>query len=58
MLPDFLTDPHIETGALVPLLEEHEPPPVAIYVVRPPAPNVSRKVAALIEVMLEIDCDA
>lgn len=30
LLPDILTDPHIESGALVPLLTEHTPPDVAI----------------------------
>lgn len=33
LLPDFLTDQHIETGALVVLLSRHAPPDVSIYLV-------------------------
>lgn len=36
MLPDFLVDEQLDSGALVSFLEEHEPPPVPMHVVRPP----------------------
>lgn len=53
LLPDFLTDPHIEKGALVALLSRHAPPDVAIYVVRPPGTRAPRKVSVLMEVIVE-----
>ncbi len=53
MLPDFLIDEHIRSGALVPLLPEYPMPEAGVYVVRPPGGNAPRKVRALIEIMLE-----
>lgn len=53
-LPDGVTHSHVETGALVPLMTRHPPPPAGIYVVRPPSPHPSRKVRVLTELL--IDC--
>lgn len=53
LLPDFLVDPHVNTGALVALLPRHTPPDVAIYVVRPPGARAPRKVAVLTELIAE-----
>lgn len=53
LLPDFLADPHLATGALVEVLPQHVPPDVAIYVVRPPGARPPRKVAVLTELIVE-----
>jgi len=53
LLPDFLADPHLATGALVEVLRQHAPPDVAIYVVRPPGARPPRKVAVLTELIVE-----
>ncbi len=53
MLPDFLIEEHVATGALVPLLPEFPFPEAGVFVVRPPGGNAPRKVRALIEIMLE-----
>jgi DNA-binding transcriptional LysR family regulator len=53
VLPDFLTDKHIEAGALVPVLVDYPLPEAGIYVVRPPGDFPPRKVRALIEIMIE-----
>lgn len=52
-LPDFLIDKHIAAGTLVPVLVDYPPPEAGIYVVRPPGVLPSRKVRALIEIMIE-----
>jgi DNA-binding transcriptional LysR family regulator len=53
MLPDFLIEEHIASGALVPLLPDYPLPEAGVYVVRPPGGNAPRKVRALIEIMVE-----
>lgn len=53
MLPDFMTNPHIASGALVPVLMSYPPPEAGVYVIRPPGNFPPRKVRALIEIMLE-----
>ena len=51
-LPDALTDPHVASGALVPVMTRYPPPPAGIYVVRPPGQHPSRKVRALTELLI------
>lgn len=53
MLPDFLADEHIATGALVSFLPEHEPPPVPMHVVRPPGARTPRKMSVLMDLLIE-----
>ncbi|WP_431810038.1 LysR substrate-binding domain-containing protein [Jejubacter sp. L23] len=35
-LPDCLTWQHVASGALVPIMTHHPPPPAGTYVIRPP----------------------
>jgi DNA-binding transcriptional LysR family regulator len=53
MLPDFLTDPHVATGALLPVLTEYPLPEAGLFVVRPPGDHVPRKVRVLTEFLVE-----
>jgi DNA-binding transcriptional LysR family regulator len=53
MVPDFLTDAHIASGALVPVLVDHPPPEAGLFVLRPPGDFPPRKVRALIEILVE-----
>jgi DNA-binding transcriptional LysR family regulator len=53
MLPDFMINPHVVSGALVPVLKAFPPPEAGVYVVRPPGAFPQRKVRALIEILLE-----
>jgi DNA-binding transcriptional LysR family regulator len=52
-LPDWLTDAHVESGALVPVMTRHPPPPAGAYVVRPPGQHPSRKVRVLTDLLIE-----
>ncbi|MBA8682632.1 LysR family transcriptional regulator [Stenotrophomonas tumulicola] len=52
-LPDGVTDEHVASGALVPLMTRYPLPPAGIYVVRPPSPHPARKVWALTELLIE-----
>ncbi|KQV89778.1 LysR family transcriptional regulator [Rhizobacter sp. Root1221] len=52
-LPDFLTDPHIAAGALVPLLADYPVPEAGMFVVRPPGAFPSRKIRVLIDILVE-----
>jgi DNA-binding transcriptional LysR family regulator len=52
-LPDFLTDAHVASGALVPIMRRFPVPEAAIYVVRPPGAHPPRKVRVLIEMLIE-----
>jgi DNA-binding transcriptional LysR family regulator len=52
-LPDFLSESHLASGALVPLLADHAPLEAAMYVVRPPGDFPPRKVRVLIDILLE-----
>ncbi|MBL6077085.1 LysR family transcriptional regulator [Belnapia sp. T18] len=51
-LPDFITDPFVSSGALVPVMTRHPVPQAGLYVVRPPGTYPSRKVQALIDAMV------
>ncbi|EJM98162.1 LysR family transcriptional regulator [Phyllobacterium sp. YR531] len=52
-LPDGVTDEHITSGELVPIMTRYPPPPAGIYVIRPPGHHPSRKVAVLIQMLIE-----
>ncbi|SFV38624.1 DNA-binding transcriptional regulator, LysR family [Devosia crocina] len=52
-LPDCLVDEHIATGELVPILAPYPPPVAGVYVVRPPSQFPTRKIKALIEILVE-----
>ena len=51
-LPDGLTDEHVASGALVPVMTRHPPPPAGIYVIRPPGQHPARKVRVLTEMLI------
>jgi DNA-binding transcriptional LysR family regulator len=53
VLPDFLTEEHIASGALVPVLVDHPPPEAGLFVLRPPGDFPPRKVRTLIEILVE-----
>jgi DNA-binding transcriptional LysR family regulator len=52
-LPDCLTHEHVISGALVPVLTHHPPPPAGAYVVRPPGQHPARKIRVLTELLIE-----
>lgn len=52
-LPDGLTHEYVASGALVPVMTRHLPPPAGVYVVRPPSQHTSRKVRVLTELLIE-----
>ncbi|OSQ28825.1 LysR family transcriptional regulator [Thalassospira sp. MCCC 1A03138] len=52
-LPDGLIRHHIESGALVPVMQRYPIPPAGIFVVRPPSQHPDRKVRALTELLIE-----
>jgi DNA-binding transcriptional LysR family regulator len=55
-LPDWLTHEHVASGALVPVMTRHPPPPAGAYVVRPPGQHPARKIRVLTELLIEY-CD-
>jgi DNA-binding transcriptional LysR family regulator len=52
-LPDGLTHEFLASGALVPVMTRHPPPPAGIYVIRPPGQHPARKVRVLTELLIE-----
>jgi DNA-binding transcriptional LysR family regulator len=52
-IPDGITHEHVASGALVPVMTRHPPPPAGIYVVRPPGQHPARKVRVLTEMLIE-----
>ena len=52
-LPNGLTDEHLASGALVPVLTRYPMPPAGIYIVRPPGQNPARKIRILTEMLIE-----
>ena len=52
-LPDGLTDQYMASGALVPVMTRHPPPPAGLYVIRPPSQHPARKVRVLTELLIE-----
>jgi DNA-binding transcriptional LysR family regulator len=55
-LPDWLTQDHVASGALVAVMRRHPPPPAGAYVIRPPGPHAVRKIRVLTELLIEY-CD-
>jgi DNA-binding transcriptional LysR family regulator len=53
MLPDFLIDEHVASGALVPLLPDYPMLEAGLYVVRPPGDHPPRKVRVLTDLLVE-----
>lgn len=51
-LPDGITDDHVASGALVPVMTRYPPPPAGVYVVRPPSQHPARKVRVLSEMLI------
>lgn len=52
-LPDCLTHEHVASGALVPIMTNHPPPPAGAYIIRPPGPHPARKIRVLTELLIE-----
>lgn len=52
-LPNGLTKEHLDSGALVPVMQHYPIPEHGIYVVRPPGQHPSRKVRILTEMLIE-----
>jgi DNA-binding transcriptional LysR family regulator len=52
-LPDGITQPHLDAGALVQVMQRFPPPQAGIYVIRPPGPHPSLKVRALTDLLME-----
>lgn len=52
-LPDCLTHEHLASGALVPVMPHHPPPPAGAYVVRPPGQHPARKIRVLTDLLIE-----
>ncbi|MET0429694.1 MAG: LysR family transcriptional regulator [Microvirga sp.] len=52
-LPDCITHEYVASGALVPVMTRYPPPSAGAYVVRPPGQHPSRKVAVLIEMLID-----
>ncbi|HEV8443638.1 MAG TPA: LysR family transcriptional regulator [Steroidobacteraceae bacterium] len=53
LLPDFLIDEHLASGALVVVMRDFPMPEAGVYVVRPPGGVASCKVRVLIDIMVE-----
>lgn len=51
-LPDGITEEHVASGALVPVMTRYPPPPAGVYVIRPPSPHPARKVRVLTEMLI------
>jgi DNA-binding transcriptional LysR family regulator len=53
VVPDFIIDADLVIGAVVPILEEWQPQPVALHLVTPPGTIRPARVTALIEYLVE-----
>ena len=53
LLPDFLTETALASGALVPVMSRYPVPEGGIFIVRPPGRHPARKIRALIEILIE-----
>lgn len=51
-IPDGITHDHVASGALVPIMTSHPPPPAGVYVIRPPGQQPARKVRVLTEMLI------
>lgn len=52
-IPDGISGDHVASGALVPVMTGHPPPPAGVYVLRPPGQHTARKVRVLTEMLIE-----
>lgn len=52
-LPNAITQEHMASGALVPIMTRYPPPPAGAYVVRPPGEHLARKIRVLAEILIE-----
>jgi len=52
-LPDCLTEDHLTSGALVPVMTRYPVPTAGVFVVRPPGQHPARKVRVLTELLIE-----
>jgi DNA-binding transcriptional LysR family regulator len=53
LLPDFLINEHLASGALVQVMPDYPMPEAGVYVVRPPGGSAPCKVRVLIDIMVE-----
>lgn len=53
LMPNFLINEYIESGALVQVLPDYPMPEAGVYVVRPPGGSAPCKVRVLIDIMVE-----
>jgi DNA-binding transcriptional LysR family regulator len=53
LLPDFLIQDHLASGAMVAVMRHYPMPEAGVYVVRPPGGSAPCKVRVLIEIMAE-----
>ncbi|WP_458098302.1 LysR family transcriptional regulator [Roseomonas sp. WA12] len=51
-IPDGITQQHLASGALVPVMTRYPPPPAGVYVIRPPGQHPARKIRVLIELLI------
>lgn len=51
-LPEGITQDHVASGALVPVMTRYPPPLAGIYVVRPSSPHPARKVRVLTDMLI------
>ena len=49
----YLIAPHLDSGALEIVLDEHEPPPVPVHVVHKEAGQASARVRAVVDCMVD-----
>ncbi len=52
-LPDCITHQHVASGRLVEVMPNHQPPPAAAYVIRPPGQHPARKLRVLTDMLIE-----
>jgi DNA-binding transcriptional LysR family regulator len=52
-IPDGITQEHLASGALVPVMTRYPPPPAGVYVVRPPGHLPARKIRVLTDLLIE-----
>ena len=52
-LPDFLTDNHVASGALIQVMTRYPPPEAGIFLVHPPGAHPARKIRILTELLIE-----
>lgn len=55
-LPDGITQDHVASGKLVPIMTRYPPPPAGAYVLRPAGQHPARKIRVLTELLIEY-CD-